>query len=168
MQVSFSEEFGFYLKSQVEKSTRLGLRKATVIATDQLTTFNKPPLPLPSTTPPQPRAYMDTSPSQRCLQSLELSVTAGAARERSPQRRSMLKCATWWDFAQRPRKAGNLLHKSQALGSNLPLSNILGPCWGLGPSWHKYKPQREHPALCHLAAWGKGCASFWWAFLQSH
>jgi len=32
MQVSFSEEFSFDLKSEVEKSTRLGLRKAGAIA----------------------------------------------------------------------------------------------------------------------------------------
>lgn len=31
MQVSYSEEFGFDLKTQVEKNTKLGLRKADAI-----------------------------------------------------------------------------------------------------------------------------------------
>lgn len=63
MQVSFSEEFGFYLQSQVEKSTRLGLREATVTCscywpTDNIQQATTSPLP-PSATPPQPTACTD-------------------------------------------------------------------------------------------------------------
>lgn len=51
MQVLFSEEFGYDLKSQVKKSTRRVSGKPIqfAVAADKLATFNRPPLP--SSTP---------------------------------------------------------------------------------------------------------------------
>lgn len=141
MQVSFSEEFGFDLKSEVEKSARLGLRKAGAICNccwpagnlQQATTSSvlhhlSPPLftEIPGS---QPRAYMDHMglSRRRIFQSLP----------KLPGRGAHGLCwnvqLAQWDFAQRPRKARNLPYKPQVLGYNLTLGNILGPCWGLGP-----------------------------------
>lgn len=138
MQVSFSEEFSFDIKTQVEKNTKLGLRKADAICNccwpngnfQQATTtsvLHHPSSLRSQDLSPEPiwttRTFQGTCNGGKFQSLLKLRGARGQ----------------WWnvqlkrDFAQRSRKTRNLPYKPQALGYSLPLSNISGLCLGLGP-----------------------------------
>lgn len=138
MQVSFSEEFGFDLKTQVEKNTKLGLRKADAICNCCWPTGN-----LQQTTTTSVLHHLsslrsqDLSPEPICsTRTFQAICNGGKFQSLLKLRGAHGQC--WnvqlkWDFAQRSRKTCNLPYKPQALGYSLPLSSILGLCLGLGP-----------------------------------
>lgn len=147
------------------------------IAADQLATLNTPPLLLPSTTFPHlsslrsqdigPEPIRTRRPSQglcsrRKFQSLLKLPGRGAHGLRCNVQLAEI-------FAQRPRKASNVPYKPQPLGYDLPLGNILGPRWGLGPwsTFHRDTNTRHSESTQHRVIWqralagrGEGRASF--------
>lgn len=158
MQVLFSEEFGYDLKSQVDKSTRWvsGKPMQFAVAADQLATFNRPPLPSSS-----PSLHWDPRISAQSPYGPQDPVKAPAVIGNFSHYWTcpwpIVKVETQWDFAQRTRKGSSLPYKPEAQGYNLPLCKLLGPCWGLDP-WsrfchdsntsHSESTQQRHLAVC--------------------
>ncbi|RMB99011.1 hypothetical protein DUI87_24557 [Hirundo rustica rustica] len=155
MQVLFGEEFGYDLKSQVEKSTRRVSGKPMQFAS-LLTNwqpqighhFHPPPLLFTEIPGSQPRVHMDHKTLFRHLQPWELSVITC----------SMVQVETQSDFAQGTSQGSNLPYKPQAQRYSLPLSNLSGPCWGLDP-WSSFyhdtnTSHSESTQQCHLACVG--------------
>lgn len=179
MQVLILEK-NIVLISEVEKSTRSGLREGSAVCSCCWPAGNLQQAPihtsiLSETPGPSPEPVWTTRTSEgicSCYKFQSLLRLPG----RGVRALYWSMQLTQLDFAQRPRKAKNFPYKPQALGYNLPLINILGPCWALGP-WSalhhdtKTSHMRAPSTMSSggmLAGWGKDGASFWWASLQSH
>lgn len=117
-----------------------------------MATYKPPPLPSPTTSLSSLRSqdlsqYRPQDPLKRRRKCQSLLKLSGRATHGLPWNVQLAQ----WDFAQRPRRASNLPYKPRALGYNLPLSNILGPCWVLGPqsTFHHDTDRRHNECTRH-------------------